>query len=82
MRHTSELPRNSTASSLVLRRTVSTDKEITMITSFDKSAVLERIEKEFAERTASDARLAALMGDLHGAFRAALEMTKGDHHAD
>lgn len=47
----------------------------------EESLILERIEQEFTERQASDARLAALMGDLHGAFKAAVEIAKGDHYA-
>lgn len=46
----------------------------------DESMILERIEQEFAERQASDARLQALLGDLHGAFKAALTIGQGADH--
>lgn len=45
-----------------------------------ESLILERIEREFAERQASDARLQSLLGDLHGAFKAALQIAGGDAH--
>jgi hypothetical protein len=47
----------------------------------EESLILERIEREFTERQASDARLQALMGDLHGAFMAAIKIARGDAHA-
>ena len=47
----------------------------------DESLILERIEREFAERQASDARLQALLEDLHGAFKAAIKIARGDAHA-
>ncbi len=46
----------------------------------EESLTLERIEREFIERQASDARLHALMTDLHGAFNAALKIADGDAH--
>lgn len=46
----------------------------------EESLILERIEREFTERQASDARLQALMGDLHGAFKAAIQIARGDAH--
>lgn len=45
-----------------------------------ESLILERIEREFAERQASDARLQSLLGDLHGAFKAALQIAGGAAH--
>jgi hypothetical protein len=44
----------------------------------EESLILERIEREFAARQASDARLQALMGDLHGAFKAAIKIAGGN----
>lgn len=36
--------------------------------------LLQRIEREFAEQQASDARLSFLLGDLHGALVAAIKI--------
>ncbi|WP_191229093.1 hypothetical protein [Aurantiacibacter xanthus] len=41
----------------------------------DETLILERIEHETAERQASDARLHSLLGNLHGAFKAATGAT-------
>ncbi|MEA1618681.1 hypothetical protein SOQ14_07100 [Erythrobacter sp. T5W1-R] len=46
----------------------------------DGSLIIERIEQELGERQASDARLQALLGDLHGAFKAALKIGQGTAH--
>lgn len=42
----------------------------------DDSLVLEQIQREFAQRAASDARLEALLGSLYGAFRIATEAAR------
>lgn len=47
----------------------------------EESLILERIEREFTERQASDARLQALIRDLHGAFMAAIKIARGDARA-
>lgn len=44
----------------------------------EESLIFERIEREFAERQASDARLQSLLADLHGAFNAAIKIARGD----
>lgn len=44
----------------------------------DDSIIFEKIHREFQERAASDARLSALLGDLHGAFKIATETARGD----
>lgn len=46
----------------------------------EETLILERIEREFTERQASDARLHSLLTDLHGAFNAAIQIAKGDAH--
>ena len=47
----------------------------------EESLILERIEREFAERQASDARLYAMLEDLHGAFNAAIKIARGEARA-
>lgn len=47
----------------------------------EESLILERIEREFAARQASDARLQSLMANLHGAFSAAIQLAKEDARA-
>lgn len=53
----------------------------TMTFTKEESLILERIEREFAERQASDARLHSLLTDLHGAFNAAIKIATKDAHA-
>lgn len=47
----------------------------------EESPILERIDREFAERQASDARLRSMLKDLHGAFSAAFKIARGDARA-
>ena len=44
----------------------------------EHSLILERIEREFAERQESDARLHAMLANLHGALNAAIEIARED----
>lgn len=48
------------------------------MTTNDDSLILEQIERESAERQASDARLHAMLENLHGAFNAAIRIARGD----
>lgn len=47
----------------------------------EESLVLARLEREFVERQASNARLHAMLANLHGAFNAAIKIARGDVRA-